>query len=982
MLLIFAAFTSKSQVYVGGHLIEDITYSPTNNPYIVTQDLIIDPGVTLTILPGVVLDFTTNSGIISNGTLIAKGTSKSRILFRPKNQLPFPGQWDGITFNSSTTVLANGQYVSGPIITNAHISKASYGVSLDKSSSVLVDSCTFERCSFGVFIGEASSNTIRSNIFKNSDFGIFIAGGYQNANNIIEGNRIAGSSDVGIFVNNFPDASANQFINNNYISNCSIGLHLGNYGLFGKGKHRIENNIFTKNGTALLLFHDSCVIKKNYFTWDTATFVCWNSSYNSVQENVFANNYGYALSLRSGSSMSTISYNSFSNNSGGIFIDETNTEKSNYNNIIYNSFYRNSNGGTLHIESAPQGPIQFNNFKANGSFQSFLNMTSEIIHSEYCYWGSSRESVVDSIIFDLYDDPAKGEVLYTPIFEKELTIAPILPPDSLIKQFIDNKVFVSYKKSKAEDFASYTYYYGLGNATTFANKVPNATNLNFWLPDFSIYDTIAVTCSDNQADGIIDQLEGHESCYAFAKLAPYAGPDTSICFNSNYEVSISNAPNFDTISWSSSGDGEFNDIHEMHPLYTPGSGDYSNGYVYLMLSAFYQGDSISDAMKITFHDQPVVEMANDTTIFAETSFVIDATDVYGYDYIQWTTLGDGYFDFDTLLSPTYTLGANDLASQIVQLTCTAFSACGSEAKTITIHIDKGFSVHGRVHAGELQVADCSMLLFHENQGKIAEVKTARTAFNGSFDITGLQSGKYYLYALPDEEDYLASYLPTYYYNDIVWENAYQIPVVANCYDIDIQLAKVSIKLPQGTAMIRGTVTQAVGGIGKCTDVTVFLYDINRKNIFDWKRVSSGNNYGFENLPYGEYTLVGEKTGFPIFSSGIIKLTPQHPVADDVEIVCSAAGFSFKSSPGNGNQINDIHVYPNPCINELFIISPDSYTDLHIRLFNDQGILQKGISFINEESKTIIDVSSISAGVYVLEIWKNNDLIERKIVIKL
>ena len=92
---------AKSQVYVGGTLVADVTYSPGNNPYIVTQNLIVNKDVTLTILPGVEMLFEVGTSIINEGTLIAKGTPGQKINFSPKNLLAFPGQWNGLVFINS-----------------------------------------------------------------------------------------------------------------------------------------------------------------------------------------------------------------------------------------------------------------------------------------------------------------------------------------------------------------------------------------------------------------------------------------------------------------------------------------------------------------------------------------------------------------------------------------------------------------------------------------------------------------------------------------------------------------------------------------------------------------------------------------------------------------------------------------------------------------------------------------------------------------
>ncbi|MDA3813317.1 MAG: hypothetical protein PF570_03595, partial [Candidatus Cloacimonetes bacterium] len=44
-------------IEVGGHLTEDTTWSPDNNPYLVTSGVYVDADVTLTILPGTIVKF-------------------------------------------------------------------------------------------------------------------------------------------------------------------------------------------------------------------------------------------------------------------------------------------------------------------------------------------------------------------------------------------------------------------------------------------------------------------------------------------------------------------------------------------------------------------------------------------------------------------------------------------------------------------------------------------------------------------------------------------------------------------------------------------------------------------------------------------------------------------------------------------------------------------------------------------------------------
>ena len=57
-LLIFCLFNFiLSSIEVEGHLTEDTTWSPDNNPYLVVDDVYVDDDITLTILPGTVVKF-------------------------------------------------------------------------------------------------------------------------------------------------------------------------------------------------------------------------------------------------------------------------------------------------------------------------------------------------------------------------------------------------------------------------------------------------------------------------------------------------------------------------------------------------------------------------------------------------------------------------------------------------------------------------------------------------------------------------------------------------------------------------------------------------------------------------------------------------------------------------------------------------------------------------------------------------------------
>jgi len=92
-----------ADTYVGGRITGDTVWDKAGSPYILTEDLTIDQGVTLTIHPGVVVygndEMYKRYAIYVKGALVAKGTPKERIIF---DRFPGSWQWYGIQFRESS----------------------------------------------------------------------------------------------------------------------------------------------------------------------------------------------------------------------------------------------------------------------------------------------------------------------------------------------------------------------------------------------------------------------------------------------------------------------------------------------------------------------------------------------------------------------------------------------------------------------------------------------------------------------------------------------------------------------------------------------------------------------------------------------------------------------------------------------------------------------------------------------------------------
>ncbi|TFH38950.1 MAG: T9SS type B sorting domain-containing protein, partial [Bacteroidia bacterium] len=159
-----------------------------------------------------------------------------------------------------------------------------------------------------------------------------------------------------------------------------------------------------------------------------------------------------------------------------------------------------------------------------------------------------------------------------------------------------------------------------------------------------------------------------------------AGPDIDVCAGDS-DVPVSGATYSDgIISWTTSGDGTFDDAAIINPVYTFGVSD--TGPVTLTITVTSPGSCgiVSDNLVVNFVPGPVTDAGGDDAVCATTAAypVNDAS--YSGGTVLWTTGGDGTFDDATSGSPLYTFGVNDIGAGTVTLTMTVTSTgtCGAD----------------------------------------------------------------------------------------------------------------------------------------------------------------------------------------------------------------------------------------------------------------------------------------------------------------
>lgn len=193
-ILVFVGYVDAQTHVSGGILPDNTTWTAPNSPYIIDGNVTVGTDSSLTIEPGVTVQFSAGTSMMVNGLLTADGSAGSQITFTSNAGTPAPGDWGEIEFSSSTdpmTVLNNCVleyggggtrnailfYASGapPIdITNSTVQYSSGNGMTNRTSQMQIYSSDFSNNSAWGIYGDvllASGTLINNSSFENNATG-------------------------------------------------------------------------------------------------------------------------------------------------------------------------------------------------------------------------------------------------------------------------------------------------------------------------------------------------------------------------------------------------------------------------------------------------------------------------------------------------------------------------------------------------------------------------------------------------------------------------------------------------------------------------------------------------------------------------------------------------------------------------------------------------------------------------------------------
>lgn len=244
LLLTTILYSVFGQTNVSGGIYTNTTWTLANSPYIVIDTVVVFPGVTLTIQPGVEVRFDNNIRLeIRQASIIAQGTTIDSIFFTSNASSPTMGIWDAIFLNGGNL-----------------ISKFNF--------------CHFKYAKSGINSTIIDTLNIANSIFDYNNIGLNAANGYI-------------SIDSCNFINNTTGLSINPIAGT--LNNCNISYN--QLGAWNINHSNLNNNIicYNKNGIKLI---ENSQITSTSFSNNQVTGVqasCLNDFYNCFFEfNQFA----------------------------------------------------------------------------------------------------------------------------------------------------------------------------------------------------------------------------------------------------------------------------------------------------------------------------------------------------------------------------------------------------------------------------------------------------------------------------------------------------------------------------------------------------------------------------------------------------------------------------------------------------------------------------------------------------------------------
>jgi parallel beta-helix repeat protein len=323
-----------AQTWIGGHVAQNTVWTVVESPYRVMDHIVVDPGVLLTIEPGVEVQFIDGLSLTVQGSLNASGTQANPIIFTSSRVVedppnPYPGAWDTIKYEGNSS----GQFT----LKHSKVEYAVHGITIQSLGSVTVENNHLHNClEDGIYIVGREwwleqinhSLLIKENKIEENKNGIATDTAETHSGIIIVSNTIVSNHEDGIYLRARARLSVSHgtphifdviFSSNTISNNGGHGICLDTGGPGYDVIRHIHAVTFSSNTISNNGGHGIYLASSGH---DGGSI--YNVTFSS---NTISNNGGHGVNLQSGGLFGgsindvTVSFNTVFNNGGGLCLN-------------------------------------------------------------------------------------------------------------------------------------------------------------------------------------------------------------------------------------------------------------------------------------------------------------------------------------------------------------------------------------------------------------------------------------------------------------------------------------------------------------------------------------------------------------------------------------------------------------------------------------------------------------------------------------
>lgn len=287
------ALPAAAQTVVpGGNLVGSQSWTPAGSPYVLSGDVTVPAGLTLTIQAGTVVQLgpgdTQGSGVDTArtelrvaGTLIVQGTAQNRVTFRSGAGAPNTSDWYGVVLLAGASTTLNGAAIqhghrclhdqsTGAAVSEGLFSNCGYGVHVEGGSPTISNTRIENATSYGAYAASGGSLIFRDGvIFGSTSYGLYAT----DAHLTLERSLIRNNGNRGVYLRTTTGTYNQSIVHNTISGNGTYGVYFYEQG--GTQNVTLRDNLVISNGSyGFYVFSGSpSIINSNNLVWDQSTDV-------------------------------------------------------------------------------------------------------------------------------------------------------------------------------------------------------------------------------------------------------------------------------------------------------------------------------------------------------------------------------------------------------------------------------------------------------------------------------------------------------------------------------------------------------------------------------------------------------------------------------------------------------------------------------------------------------------------------------------